>query len=207
MMTNTIEKIGKVSTQSVRKCTGKNWDQWVQILEESGARHWSHRDIVAFLKKKYRLSLWWQQGVAMGYEIHLGKKIEGRNAKGEYSTVASRTFAMDTKALWKFLESEKGLAIWLKPYAKFQFKPKSVFENEFGAYGEVRTMKLYRRVRMTWQETEWMKPSIIQINFVPRPKNKCILVFQQEALANGRLRLQMKEHWRQVLDALLAAIK
>src|SRR5688572_1797323 len=77
-----IEKIGKVKSESVLKCTGKSWAQWIAILEKAGARWMTHKEIVAFLKK-YKLSQWWQQGVATGYEMHIGRKAEGRNEKGE----------------------------------------------------------------------------------------------------------------------------
>ena len=31
-----IDKLNKVSAESVLKHTGKNWDQWVKILETQG---------------------------------------------------------------------------------------------------------------------------------------------------------------------------
>ena len=61
--------------------------------------------------------------MATGYEMHIGRKVEGRNAKGQYSTVASRTFSVSNKDLWKYLESERGLAVWLKPLSSFRFAP------------------------------------------------------------------------------------
>ncbi len=105
------EKVGRVSSASVLKCTGKSWDQWVELLNNQGAANWTHKEIVAFLKKKYKLGPWWQQGVTSGYEIAIGRKVEGRNDKGEYSIAANRTVPADVKVLWKFLLSEKGLSL------------------------------------------------------------------------------------------------
>lgn len=204
MTTASHEKIGKVSSKSVLKHTGKNWSQWIDILNKAGAKNWTHKEIVEFLRTRYKISIWWQQSVTNGYETSLGKKVEGRNAKGEYSMVVSRTFPGDVKQVWKFLDSPQGMAIWLKPYSEFCLRPKNVYENETGAFGEIRTMKINRRIRMTWQETEWPKPSILQVHLVPRPKKKSILIFNHDGLSNGRQRLQMKEYWTQIVDELLS---
>jgi uncharacterized protein YndB with AHSA1/START domain len=201
-----IEKIGKVSSASVEKCTGKNWERWVALLEKAGARGLEHREIVALLKKKYKLSPWWQQGVATGYEMHIGRKVEGRNAKGQYSTVASRTFALSNKELWKYLESEDGLAVWLKPLSSFRFAPGETFEVDGGIFGEVRTLRKAERMRLRWQDGDWPKPSVVNLAVIPRPGKKCILVFQHDQLPSERARAAMNAHWKKILIALLEAL-
>ena len=199
-------KVGKVSTESVLKCTGKNWDQWIQILRKAGADHWEHRQIVSFLKTKYRLGPWWEQGVATGFELALGKKIEGYSKANGFSMTTSRTLHVGAPEVWKFLFSEKALSIWLSPLSEFIAKPGQTFENSSGIFGEIRTLKKNSRLRMTWTEAEWEKPSILQVHLVPKGKNKMILVFQQDKLPDGRLRMQMRRHWVQVLVDLIEAL-
>ena len=201
-MAKLTEKIGRVTRASVLKCTGKDWDSWIAILDRAGARQWTHKEIVAFLKKKHRLSPWWQQGVTGGYEIAIGRKIEGRNEKGEYSVVGSRTFPLNAKVMWQLAASSEGLAAWLKPLSDFDLKPGNVFETQTGAYGEVRTMKAGSRVRLKWQDPDWAKSSILQLFVVPRPNGKCILGFQHEQLQNARVKEQMREYWKSALDEL-----
>jgi uncharacterized protein YndB with AHSA1/START domain len=159
---------------------------------------------VAFLKKRHRLSQWWQQVVTGGYEIIIGRRIEGQNLKGESSLVASRTFAMAPLAVWKMLESKDGQAIWLKPLSDFEFKAGRVYESEGGVYGEIKTLKKPNRVRMSWQEDGWAKASTLQIALVARPKGKSILVFQQDGLLSPRLRDDLRERWKEALVGLLA---
>jgi hypothetical protein len=202
-----VDRIGRVTSQSVLKCTGKDWDQWIKILDSAGARGWPHQEIVAFLKKKYKLGPWWQQGVTGGYEIHIGRRVEGQNLKGEYSTVATRTFPLDKKAMWKLLSSPKGLGVWLKPFSDFKLKPGSEFEVYGGVFGEVRTMKAGERARLTWQETDWAKPSIVHVLVVARPKGKCIFVIQHENLKDSGLREKMRAHWKRAMIELLAIAK
>lgn len=202
MESKTIEKIGRVSSSSVLKGTGKNWDHWVQILSEAGANHWTHQEIVAFLRKKHKLGPWWQQGVASSYEIHIGRKIEGRNDKGEYSVAGSKTFPCSQRKMWRLLTSPEGMAIWLKPLSEFRIEIGAHFETEGGAYGEVRTMKAGERLRMTWQETHWTKKSVVQIFIHPRPGDRCMVGFMHEQIVDGRLKNPLRDYWKHVLRDL-----
>jgi len=201
-----IEKIGKVSSASVAKGTGRGWTEWMDILRKAGAGHMDHQTIVALLKRKYKLTPWWQQGVTYGFELHSGRRLEGANLKGQFSAMGSRTFSLSQKKLWRFLISEEGQNLWLKPLSPLEFKPKRMFEAEGGIFGELRTMKAPERARLTWQDTEWPKPSILQIAVIPREGEKSILVFQHDVLKDGRLRVQMKRHWKSVLDEMSAAL-
>lgn len=197
-----IESIGRTSSRSVEKHTKKNWDQWIKILEDNGARHWTHQEIVAWLKKKHKLIQWWQQIVTTGFEQYIGRRIEGQNQKGEYAITTTKTLPHSQKKVWDLLNSAEGQAIWLKPLSDFNFQVGRVYETEEGVFGEVRTMKKPERVRMTWQETDWEKKTVVNIAIVSRPKEKCILVFQHDGIKNGRLKMQLKERWLSVVKGL-----
>jgi len=201
-----IEKIGRVSTTSVLKCTGRDWDEWVAILEKAGARNLEHKDIVLFLRAKYKPGPWWEQVVATCYEMHLGKKVEGRSSKGFYSTASTKTLPLDQKKLWKFMTSAQGLAIWLKPMAPVKIEKGAVFESEFGAFGEIRTLKAPERIRLSWRESDEGKASILMVLMHPRKGEKSLLIFQHDQLPNARLRLQMKSQWMEVLGYLADAV-
>lgn len=202
-----MEKIGKVSSASVQKGTGRGWSEWIKILEKAGARHMEHRDIVLWLKKKYKLTPWWQQGVTHGFELHIGRRIEGVNLKGEFSAMGSRTFPLSQKKLWAFVASEEGQNLWLKPLSPFDFKPKSTFEAEGGIFGELRTMKAPLRARLTWQDVDWPKASVVQIYCLPRKGEKSVLVFMHEKLKDGRLRVEMQRYWKNALAEMLTAVR
>ena len=198
-----IEKVARVTSASVEKGTGKSWDEWVKVLNKAGAKVWSHQEIVAHLKKKHKLTLWWQQGVAVGYEVATGKRIAGQNGKGEYSTVATRTFPLSARELWKLISSPDGLALWLKPMGDFMVKPKNEFEVEGGIFGEVRTMKAPERIRMTWQETDWPKASVLNVAVIPRDGKKSVLVFQHDGLRSARQREDLRAYWKARIEELL----
>jgi hypothetical protein len=192
----------RISGPSVKKGTGKDWKEWVSILEKSGARGLTHKEIVAFLKKRYKLTPWWQQSVTLGFEIHIGRRVEGRNERGEHALTATKSLPVPQKDVWKFLNSEKGVRVWLQPMSDFELKKGMSFEREGGIFGEVRTCKAPLRARIAWQDIEWLKPSILQIYVVPRPKGKSILVFNHEKIMKARDRDELRAHWKNVLNRI-----
>jgi hypothetical protein len=201
-----VSVLNKVKTESVYKCTGHHWDQWIAILEKVGASQWTHREIVEHIRKKYKLNPWWQQLITSSYEIHIGRKLEGRNDKGEYATVATKTYQIGQKNMWNFLVSPQGLKIWLSPMSPLIVKPGEQYEIEGGIFGEVRTMKKPQRIRLSWQETETLKKTIVQIMVIPRPREKCVLAIQHEKLPSASAKEKMLRHWKNVLKDLEVAI-
>lgn len=203
-MRNQFEKVGRVSSESVEKHTKKPWKEWVKILDQAGARQWTHKEIVAFLKRKYRLSSWWQQGVTVGYEIAIGRRVEGQNTKGLWSLTASKTFEGDHKKLWDFIFSKNGLPLWLQPLDDVELTPKQPYENHLGVFGEVRTIQEYKSLRMTWKDPEWRKHSVLQLWCIARPKGKAIAVFAHDSLPTSRVQEEMRKHWKESLEKIAA---
>lgn len=197
-----IEILNRVSRTSVLKHTDQDWNQWIQSLNKAGAAHWERRQIVAFLKTKFRLTPWWQQVVASGYEVATGRRAEGRNLKGEFSITATKTVPRSAAQMWKLLCSPEGLAQWLRPLSEFRMQKGQSFETEGGVFGEVRTLKAGQRARLSWKFDDEQKPSIVQIHVVSRPKGKCILVIQHEGLTDGRRRNEIRQHWKKALADL-----
>jgi hypothetical protein len=201
-----ITLLNKITSKSVFKCTGKNWDQWIKILDNAGAKNLSHKNIVIYLADTHKLSLWWQQLVTSSYEVHIGRRIEGQNHKGEYATALSKTMPLNQKKMWKFICSPEGQKIWLKPLSPLKILLKEQYEAEGGIFGEIRTMKAPERIRLTWQDSDWEKSTVVQVMCIPRPKEKSIFVVQHEKLKNLRLKKQLLQHWKQVFEELHKAI-
>lgn len=204
-MSEKIETIARVSAKSVLKHTGKDWNQWIEILDRTRAHQWTYQEITAHLGAKYRLTIWWRGIVTIGYETHIGRRVEGRNLKGQYSTSSTKSFYFGGKELWAYLISKKGQAIWLKPLSTMKFNVGETFETEDGFFGEVRTIKAGQRVRLRWQDPEWEKPSVVQIWCIDRAGTRSMAVFMHEQLRDGRARLHFKAHWTQVMQELEAS--
>lgn len=202
-----IDSIGKITAKSVLKYTGKNWNQWLEILDKSGARNWTHQEMTVFLRKKHKkVSLWWAHIVATGYEVYIGRKAPGRNEKGEYTVTVTKTFKIRAETLWKFLVSPRGIALWLAPLVNVKLAPKVFFEREDGIFGEIRTLKPGERIRFTWQEGDDSPRTVVQMQLVGRSNGTSILAFNHEKLTDGRAKEQIREHWKSALERVFEGL-
>jgi uncharacterized protein YndB with AHSA1/START domain len=202
-----FQKIGRVTNASVLKATGKGWAEWIALLVKAGARTWTHQEIVAFLKKRHKLGPWWQQWVTSGYESAIGRRVEGQNSKGEYHVTATKSLPLTVKTVWKILVSDAGQSIWLKPLYKGVIAVRNTFETGDGFFGEIRTLKKDRRVRMTWQDPDWSYKTVVQVTLVPRPGERSILVIDHLQIKDLRVRAEMRKRWRDSVDELAKLIQ
>ena len=199
-----IERIGRVTHESVLKCTGKGWSEWIALLDKAGARTSTHSELVALLKTKYKQSAWWQQAVAIGYEIHHGRRVEGRSAKGLYQLAATKTVPLAQKEAWALLASEEGLAAWLSPFAPFAWKKGAAYEVDGGVFGAVRTLKAPERLRFSWQEDTWEKPSVVQLGVHKRPGKKCMVTITHEGIPGESTKAKLRARWKKGLETFAA---
>lgn len=197
-----IEKIGIITNKSILKNTGKSWSEWIEVLNKHGAMNMSHKEIVQLLKGRYKQGLWWQQQVAISYDIYVGKRIEGQNSKGKYSASPVKTIHQSSAKVWKFITSPKGQKIWLGEFADFSLDKGSAFEADGGYYGEVRTVLKNKRLRLKWIESETDLKSYLQIHIVERGADKCMLIFQHDEITTAREKDKFKSHWRDVLEKI-----
>ena len=58
----------KIGDDAVKSKTGKNWKQWIAILNKYNVRKNGHRLAVKFLAQRYKIGPWWSQAVAIYYE-------------------------------------------------------------------------------------------------------------------------------------------
>lgn len=195
--------IGKVSTESVFKHTGKHWRQWIPLLEKAGAASWSYHDTVAFLAKKHKLTPWWQHGVALGFEIAQGRRKTGQDAKGHYMVTATKSLRCSAAQAWKIIASREGIATWLKPLdSELELKPKAQFETTDGFFGEIRTVAKARRVRMYWQDPLWEKHTVLELMLAAPSPGKVVLVFNHTALRDTRSQASLRIRWKSICEEI-----
>lgn len=201
-----VEKIERITAKVLHKHTGKTWDEWIETLDKANAKNWERKDIVELLRKK-RVTPWWQQIVTRGYLINHGRQSVGRNLKGQYSIAITKSCSVTRQKLWRFLLSAEGQEIWLNPLTPISIKPKTSFERTDGVFGEIRTIKAQRSIRLTWQETEWVKPTVVQVMIFGRDPKKAHFGIMHENLVDGRLREPLRTHWRDVATRIQEALK
>lgn len=117
------EKIGTVSAKSVKKHTKKDWDEWTTLLNKSSYQNLSHKELVKVLATKFKLTPWWQQVVARGYQISLGLRVPNQTLKGTYTTTATKSVTIPVKKVFEFIISTEGQKLWLDPLYPIKVAP------------------------------------------------------------------------------------
>ena len=106
--------VNRVSSEAVKKATGKTWDEWLVILDREGARQMLHKDIARLLRGKgYIESGWWSQMVANGYEISIGRRAIGETLSAGFEIGVRKTFHVSPEQAWEFLTQPEGMKAWL----------------------------------------------------------------------------------------------
>ncbi len=174
------DKIGGIGTEAVKKATGKNWSQWLAILDQAGAQKMNHTQIAAYLYGKQNLPGWWAQMIAVGYEQARGMRKAHQRPEG-YAISVSRVMNVPLSTLFKSWADARQRDKWLKV--------KGV---------KVRKATANKSLRITWSD----KNTGLEVDFYNKGKGKAQVVVQHSKLKDGRETEKMKKYWAKKLDGL-----
>jgi uncharacterized protein YndB with AHSA1/START domain len=201
--------LGRLAPGAVREGTGRDWADWLFMLDAAGARSWDHRGIVEFLEREHsEVSAWWQQSLAVAYERARGKRVVGQTSDVGFQIGAQRSVAASTGHVWEVLVTRPEL--WLGAGARVVFEPGREYEvppgeSTPGAHGEIRVVKPGDRIRMTWQPDDWPAPATLQITLTPAAPGKTRLNAHLEKLPDARVREAMRGLMRAAMERVAAA--
>jgi uncharacterized protein YndB with AHSA1/START domain len=190
------------SSESVKKHTKKDWDNWIKTLNKKSCQSLTHQQLVAFLKKEFKLTPWWQQIVARGYQIAIGVRPPNQTLKGTYTTTVTKTLEGTAKKIFSFLISEKGQEIWLQPLSPVSIKTGAHFEVNGGIFGEFRAVKKDKAIRFTWINEDWPKKTTVLLHLVIRPNSRCMIVIDHADLPTMKAKTEMHSRWRKAVDEM-----
>ena len=204
-----MDKINNVSAEAVQKATGKNWDEWLTIIDKTGGEQLSHKEIVTFLGGNYDISPWWQQRITVGYEFARGRRVTGQTSDAGFQIGAQKTVAVSKEKVWDFLLSKKGLPIWLGKIDNMIFKKGTQYLTEDGIKGEIRSILDFQKIRLIYKPKNDNKDTTLQIS-LSCPRNtrlKTNIRFHHEELSGTKQRDKMRRHWKKVLDTIKKEIE
>ncbi|MBI4922517.1 MAG: hypothetical protein HY834_12275 [Devosia nanyangense] len=78
------------STRDLDGPTGRTWDEWLGFFEQGKFATLSHGEIAQRLHDA-GVPDWWSQMLTVAYEQHIGRRVPGQNAAGDFSTSVSLT--------------------------------------------------------------------------------------------------------------------
>jgi len=80
-----------MSDDAMQAATGRHPDEWFALLDQAGAKSWTHTEIARYLFEDVQLAGWWAQSVAIRYEQARGMRLPGQKADGTFAVSATKT--------------------------------------------------------------------------------------------------------------------
>ena len=199
---NMEQRFSGVSSEAVRKATGRDWYEWTEFLDGLGALGKNHKEIVALLAGPGELSNgWWQQSVAVGYEQARGLRVVGQTSDADFQIGVQRTLPVPVDKAWKLLVEGPGRDIWLGKVEGLELRKGEQYRTAEGVRGEIRSVASGQRVRLTWRRADLTQDSTLQV-YLGDLGEKTSVRFHQERLSSLEERERMRAHWQEVLERL-----
>lgn len=184
MKKSPTDKLNGVSSDAVRKATGKSWAQWLKILDKAGAKKWPRKQTAEFLDEKHRLAGWWAQMVTTGFEQARGLRAKHQKPDG-FEVSVSKTIAAPVA---------KTFEAWKDAALREHWLPRTPLT--------VRKATPHKSIRITWSDG-----TSVSVNFWPKGALQCQVVPQHGKLPDANTAEKMKAYWAEKLEALKAYLE
>jgi hypothetical protein len=162
----------RMSDVAVKNATGKSWDQWLALLDKAGAKSKNHREIVATLSSKHKLSPWWEQMITVTYERERGLRKVHERVDG-FSISRSKTIATTIEDLYRAWSDAKVRQRWLEADDL-----------------SIRSTAANRSMRLNWPNGQ-----NVEIMFYEKGSAKAQVTVQHNRLPSAKAGEQMKKFW------------
>ena len=162
----------------VKKRTGRDWREWVAVLDAARASEKPHRAIAQYVSSLGTPD-WWSQMLTVGYERIRGLRDKGQRRSGEYEASKSRTFAVRVEKLYAAFINARTRKRWL---------PAKI---------EVRSANPHKRMRVAWEDG-----TIVEIMFMRKADRKSSVAVTHQKLPDKSAAERMKAWWNERLDVL-----
>ncbi len=169
--------IGEVA---VKEATGRDWSEWVELLDGKGARELAHQEIVAIVAAE-GASSWWSQMVTVTYEQTRGGRKQHQKTDGSYSATVSKTIAAPIDVVFAAWENARRRAKWLH-------EPKIT----------VRKSTPSKSMRITWSDGK----TSVDVGFLAKGKTKSQVAVEHSKLTAKKDVAAKKKLWSEALGRL-----
>jgi hypothetical protein len=166
--------------ETIRRGSGRSWNEWFAVLDSWGGRRRAHRDIARHVAESYGVSGWWAQTVTVGYERARGLRTPNQRPDG-FTVSVSKTFPVSADDLQVMFTDARKRRRWLEPGAL-----------------RVRTSQPGRTARFDAAD------GVTRVNawFTAKGTTKSSVALQVERLADAEAVEQARAYWRARLARL-----
>jgi hypothetical protein len=173
--------------ETIRRRTGRGWEEWFDLLDDWGAAERSHRDMARWVAEQQGIHplAWNAQAVVKSYERVRGLLAVGEHANG-FAITATKTVAVPVERLYDAFVDESLRASWLPD----------------GGLRE-RTATKPRSARFDWGDGE----TRVNVTFAAKGEAKSTAALQHERLADAAEAERMKAFWRDRVATLKEVVE
>lgn len=179
------------SDEKIRDRTGRGWEEWFDLLDESGARDKPHREIarwVADLLGVVPLA-WAAQAVTASYERARRGRQVGEHPDG-FTVHASRTIGAPAEGVFDLLADDERRTTWLD-----------------GATLTVRTATRPRSLRLDHDDDGSRVSVVIDVKDDGVTGARCTVAVAHARLADAAVAAERKGWWRERLVVLRSLLE
>ncbi len=175
------------SDATIRRRTGRGWEEWFDLLDEFGAAERSHREIARWVADQLGIEplVWEAQAVTISYERGRGMRVVGQHTDG-FRITASKTVEVPAERLFDAFVDETQRRKWLPD-------------------GELRerTATRPRSARYDWAGGD----TRLMVTFDAKGPAKSTVAVQHARLADAEEAERKKLFWRERLTALKSQLE
>jgi hypothetical protein len=169
-----------VSDEVIRRRTGRGWEEWFDLLDDSGAVAKPHAEIARWLASEHGIDGWSSQSVTVSYERARGRRAVGEHADG-FAITAQKTVAVPVERLYDAFVDEGLRERWLP-----------------GADLRERTATKPKSVRFDWGDGR----TRVVVGFEPKGERKSVVALEHARLPDAEEAERMKAYWRERVATL-----
>ena len=174
-----------ISDDAIRSRTGRGWEEWFDLLDESGAIEKTHTEIARWLREERGMDGWSSQSVTVSYERARGLRAVGERPEG-FSVTAQKTVAVPIDRLYEAFVDESLRERWLPDVELRE-----------------RTATKPRSARFDWGDGG----TRVIVGFIAQGEAKSTAALEHARIPDGQEAERMKAYWRGRLTALKARLE
>ena len=174
-----------VSDDVIRRRTGRGWEEWFDVLDDSGAIAKPHKEIARWLQSEHGMDGWSSQSVTVSYERARGRRAVGEHASG-FAITAQKTVGVPIDRLFDAFVDESLRERWLPD-------------------GELRerTASKAKSARFDWGDGA----TRVIVDFTSKSESKSVVALAHERLPDAEEAERMKAFWRERLTVLKSQLE
>jgi hypothetical protein len=175
------------SDERIRERTGRGWEEWFDLLDESGVAERSHREIARWVADQLGIEplAWNAQAVTVSYERARGGRAVCERSDG-FAITASKTIAVPVERLFDAFVDESSRRRWLTD-----------------AELRERTATRPRSARFDWGDGE----SRVHVTFEAKGEERSTVTVEHVRLADAEHAERMKAYWRERVAMLKSGLE